>query len=817
MAGQLNYAAALKKEVSVRDFVPYCSHVTENIIKTANGDFLFCIRVLGAAHQSADTTDLNSWHNQLNGFMRNLSSPNVAIWSNIIRREYNEYPGGEQPPGFVHDLNEKYRKHMMADTLMVNELYISVVYRPQPLKAARIFDIFAPIGKAERIEQERDRLDEMDDLIKTAMAALDRYDPMLLGCYEHKGNWFSEAAEFLAYLINGEWHRMPLPRGELRDALPMSRPFFTKAGLMSLMSPTRTSYCAALAIQEYPAETSPGLLDELLSVPFEFMLGQSFTFISKPAAKGRMQRQQSRLVNAGDVAKSQVAALDDAMDDITSNRFVMGSHSLAIIIRGASDKELKENVGMAGTVLSEASIKWAREDIGSAGAFWSLLPGNFGYRIRVGDINSRNFAGFSSLHNYPIGRLRGNQWGHALTMFRTSSGAPFYFSYHKSEEGIDAKRAAKLDPNHKELANTIVIGPSGAGKTVLEGFLLAQSQKFHRPPHQRLTSVVFDKDLGAAVAVRAMGGRYYPLKNGVPTGLNPFSLDPTPNNLTFLETLVSHLVREENNPLTARQKAEISSAIAGVMAPNVAREKRRLGSVHAFLDKSDENGLAARLARWCRGYGPLSWLFDNTTDTLTLDETPIIGFDMTEFLDNDETRTPLTMYLMHRIESLFDGRRVVIYMDEFWKLLDDPEFTDFAKNKLVTIRKQNGLLVMFLQEIQQATRSPIAFAIIGQTATKIFLPNPAADHNDYVKGFKTTEREYEIVRELAEKSRKFLVKQGSNSAVAELNLRGFDDELAVLSGNSATSQLAERLVLELGDDPDVWLPEFHRRRRAMLE
>lgn len=817
MGAPLSFAGAIKNEVEVREFVPYASHVTENVIKTTSGDFVFCVRILGAAHQSADPSQINGWHNQLNGFLRNLSSPNVAVWSNIIRREYNEYPGGEHPPGFVRELNEKYRAHMMADTLMINELYLSVVYRPQPLKVARIFDLFAPVGKAERVQAEIDHLDQMDDLIKTTMAALDRYEPELLGCYEFKGNWFSETCEFLAYLINGEWHRIPLPRSELRDTLPTSRPFFTKAGLMSLMSPTRTTYGAALAIQEYPAETLPGLLDDLLSVPFEFMLGQSFTFISKPAAKGKMQRQQSRLVNAGDVAKSQVEALDDAMDDITSNRFVMGAHSLALIIRAGSDKELKENIGMAGTVLADAGIKWAREDIGSAGAFWSLLPGNFDYRIRVGDINSRNFAGFSSLHNYPIGRLRGNQWGDALTMFRTTSGAPYYFNFHKGEEGQDAKRAAKLDPNHKELANTIVIGPSGAGKTVLEGFLLAQSQKFHRPPHQRLTSVVFDKDLGAAVAVRAMGGRYYPLKNGVPTGLNPFQLDPTPNNLTFLEALVSNLVRRPDKPLTAREKANISQAIAGVMAPNVAREKRRLGSVHAFLDKSDEDGLARRIERWCRGLGPLGWLFDNQTDTLTLDETPIIGFDMTEFLDNDETRTPLTMYLMHRIESLFDGRRVVIYMDEFWKLLDDPEFTDFAKNKLVTIRKQNGLLVMFLQEIQQATQSSIAFAIIGQTATKIFLPNPRADRKDYIDGFKVTESEFQIISGLMENSRRFLVKQGSNSTVAELNLRGFDDELAVLSGNTATSALAERLVMELGDDPDVWLPEFHRQRRAMLE
>jgi type IV secretion system protein VirB4 len=187
---------------------------------------------------------------------------------------------------------------------------------------------------------------------------------------------------------------------------------------------------------------------------------------------------------------------------------------------------------------------------------------------------------------------------------------------------------------------------------------------------------------------------------------------------------------------------------------------------------------------------------------------------VTEFLQNEETRTPTIMYLFHRIEALLDGRRVPIFMDEFGQLLNDPAFEDLSRNKLVTIRKQDGFLVMFTQSPRQVLQNKIAFAIIEQTATKIFLPNPAADHDDYVHGFKLTEREYEIIRELGEKSRQFLIKQGGNSVVAELNLRGFDDELAVLSGNTATSLLVEKLVAEHGTSPAQWLPEFHRLRHG---
>lgn len=813
MGTSFKFSDTLATEEDIASFIPYTSQVTENAIRLASGDYIQVIRMQGAAHESADVENINAWHDQLNGFMRNIASPHVAVWSHIVRREYGEFPGGTFPPGFCHDFNAKYRERMAGEKTLVNELYLTLVYRPQPLQAARFLDFLTSKNPHDLKEKQTEELEAVAELTASALAALDRYEPELLGCYESRGNVFSEVLEFLAFLINGEWRKFPLPRAEIRNILSTARPFFGKGGLLSLKGPARTQYGSMLTIQEYPSITCPGILNDLLCMPFSLVVSQSFTFLSKPVALGRMKRQQARMVNAGDVATSQVEGIDEAMDDLTSNRFVMGAHSLSVLVLGTDPKALNEHISDAGAALSESGMKWAREDSGIAGAFFAQLPGNFDYRVRVGDITSRNFAGFSSFHNFPIGRIRGNQWGNAVTMFTTTSGAPYYFNFHKGEQG-DAKKAAKLDPNHKDLANTVVIGKSGTGKTVLEMVLLAQAQKFSEPERGKvLTCVLFDKDLGAAVGVRAMGGRYYPLKNGVPSGFNPFQMDPTPNNLTFLERLVKQLVKHEGLPITPRQDREISAAIKGVMA--ASKSKRRLGSVLEFLDPTDANGLQVRLAKWCRG-GPLAWLFDNAEDTLRLDECTMVGFDVTEFLDNDLTRTPTIMYLFHRIESMIDGRRIPIFMDEFWKLLGDEAFEDLAQNKLVTIRKQDGFLVMFTQSPKQVLKSPIAYAIVGQTATKIFLPNPEADYDDYVNGFKLTVREFNIVKELGEKSRRFLIKQGDNSVVAELNLRGFDDELAVLSGNTATSLLAESLVAELGDDPNVWLPEFHRIRKERI-
>jgi len=243
---------------------------------------------------------------------------------------------------------------------------------------------------------------------------------------------------------------------------------------------------------------------------------------------------------------------------------------------------------------------------------------------------------------------------------------------------------------------------------------------------------------------------------------------------------------------------------------------RRLSMVRQLLPNVGENSLHARLTKWCTG-GRLGWVFDNPTDRIELAQSGLFGFDDTELLDDAEVCTPVTMYLLNRTESVIDGRRFIYVMTEFWKRLDDPVFTDFAKNKQKTIRKQNGLGIFDTQSPADVLRSDIARALIEQSGTFFFLPNPRADYDDYVHGFKLTEAEFNIVRNLGENSRMFLVKQGHQSAIGRLDLKGLGDVLDVLSGTTDNVELLDAIRARVGDDPDVWLPVFREqlaRRRA---
>jgi type IV secretion system protein VirB4 len=172
MGAAIKYADALKKEVTTAAFIPYSSHVTKNAVKLANGDYIQTIKMQGAAHESADIQDINSWHDQLNGFMRNIASPNVALWSHVVRREYGEYPGGEFQPGFCRDFNEKYRQQMANEKMLVNELYLTIVYRPQPLKVAKLFDMFGKKDPKALQQRQLDELEALHDVTGAALAAL---------------------------------------------------------------------------------------------------------------------------------------------------------------------------------------------------------------------------------------------------------------------------------------------------------------------------------------------------------------------------------------------------------------------------------------------------------------------------------------------------------------------------------------------------------------------------------------------------------------------------------------------------------------------
>jgi type IV secretion system protein VirB4 len=802
---------ALRRERAAAEHIPYTAHVGETVVKTASGDYLQAFRLGGTSFESADDEQLNTWHERLNVLWRNVASPHIALWTHLIRRPERAAPRVTSGCGFADRLTTRYRERLAGETLMVNDLYIAVCYRPAAgLAAGLVSKVLSRTRAAPETVELLDALENCAKLAQTLRAALARYEPEPLGVYRCGEIWCSSLLEYLALLINGEWRQMPLPAGPLSTALATTRLLFGNEAIEYRM-PAATRVGAMLGIKEYPTPSVAGMFNRLLSAPFALVITHSFTFLTRASAQGLLQRQFHRMANAGDFAISQAAQLKEALDQLSGGEFVMGDHHFTLQVLADVEEEprdapvgtrlrsLNDCVAQARSLLADTGMTVAREDLALEAAFWAQLPGNFALRPRKAPITSRNFAAMAPFHNYPLGRPDGNHWGEALTLLSTRARSPYYFSLHASDPA-DPDGGSRKDTGH-----TFICGPTGSGKTVFIGFLVAMLQR------QGATQIVFDKDRGLEILVRALNGEYLDLKHGAPTGFNPLQLAPTPAHVEFLKSWLQMLVRPAGGrSLTAREDADLEQALRGTLS--LARPARRLSRLLEFLDPTDAEGLHARLTRWCEAArGDYAWVFDNPRDSVIerLAGHPIVGFDTSEFLDHELTRAPVTYYMFHLVRQLLDGRRLVCWMDEFWRLLADPAFESFAREGPKTWRKLNGVMCLATQSASDVLDSPISRTIIEQTATKVFFPNADASAEEYTGGFGLTEREFRLIKEQLEPgSRAFLVKQGHHSIVCRLDLKGFDAELAVISGRARHVERLHRLMEQHGADPGRWLGAF---------
>jgi type IV secretion system protein VirB4 len=781
---------ALAREGDARLHLPYARHLTDRVVALDTQALMLCVQLDGASFETADIADLNDWHGKLNSAWRNLADDRLAIWHHLVRREHEGYPAGQFRSAFAADLDAKYRAGLARGRMFVNELYLTLVLHPGRDGADRT-GAWVNRLRGVRVagEVEAERVQRLEDAGRDLLQYLGRYGPRPLATYQREGVWFSEPMALMRLLLTGRPEAVPLVRGHLGSAVHTARLIFGREAL-EVRDAADARFAGMFGVKEYPATTRPGLWNGLLSARFPFVASQSFAFLSKAAARAVMERKQNQMVSARDRAATQISGLSDALDDLISNRFVMGDHQASVLVYGEDPRALAANLSQARALLADSGLVTAREDLALEAAFWSQFPGNFSRRVRPAAITSRNFAAIAPFHTHPTGRAVGNHWGPAVALLRTSAGSPFHFNFHVGDVG-----------------HTFICGPSGAGKTVVQNFMLAQLEK--ASPQM----VFIDKDRGAELFVRACGGTYLTLRNGEPTGFAPFkALTFTAGDRTFLGALVRQLVGAGQASLTPAEDRAIDEAIAA-LAP-LPPAQRSLSALRALLGQRDASGIGARLERWRQG-GPLGWVLDNDADSIGLDAR-FLGFDMTHVLDNAEIRTPMMMYLFHRLSALVDGRRLVIDIDEFWKALGDEAFRGLAQDGLKTYRKQNAFMVFGTQSPADVLRSPIAHTILEQCATKIFLPNAHAAERDYVEGFGLTRREFALVREeLAPESRQFLIKQGLNSVVAELRLDGLCDELAILSGRTETVDLLDRIRARVGDDPANWLEPFHRERRLL--
>jgi type IV secretion system protein VirB4 len=769
--------------------LPYARHVDDFTLQSRDGRLMQFMHLRGFAFETADTQELNYRKAVRETMLRGIASSRFALYHHVVRREVSPELTGEFSDPFSRSVDEAWRERLSTRRLYVNDLFVTLVRRPMPGRVGLLQELVRMARGAADNREAAAALAQDQSALNTArdslLAALEPYGARLLGAYEGPQGLCSEPLEFLSLLFNGEMRPVRIPNADLGLYLPYRRVSFGadavefgKAGRLE------RSFAAMVSVKDYPGQTSPGMLDDLLRLPFEMVLTESFGFVDRQVTLDRMNLALRRMRAADDEALSLRRDLVTAKDDAAAGRSAFGEHHMTVMVKAPSLPDLNEAAADVQSAFTELGLIAVREDVNVEPAFWAQFPGNFKYIARRALISSGNYAALASYHNFPVGQARENQWGPAITVLETTSAGPYYFNFHRGD-----------------LGNFTVIGPSGSGKTVVLGFLLAQAQKV------RPRTVYFDKDRGAEIFLRAIGGRYDVLRPGQPTGLNPLLLGDTALNRRFLTDWTAKLLTGKGEPLDAEDQAGIAEAVdANFAQPPEFRRLRYYAELFRGGRRPTATDLAARLAPW-HGRGDYAWLFDNAEDGLDL-ETRTVGFDMTQILDDPAARTPAMMYLFHRVEQRLDGTPTIIVIDEGWKALDDEVFVGRIKDWEKTIRKRNGIVGFGTQSAQDALSSRISSAIIEQAATQIFMVNPKAQEAEYCGGFGLTAHEFDLVRTLPDTARCFLIKHGADSVVARLNLAGMPDLLTVLSGREGTVRRLDALRDELGDAPADWLPRL---------
>ncbi|RWD10435.1 VirB4 family type IV secretion/conjugal transfer ATPase [Mesorhizobium sp.] len=789
---ELGFGKVAHNERPMSTHIPYLRHVSDTVIGLENGSLLSVIKLDGLFFQTEDQAELNMRSVVQNTMIRALGSSRFSLWSTVIRREVETEIGGAFDEPFCELLNRRYMDQLREKRMFTNEIYLTIV-RSGMRGALGIGDSVKKLldraNREVRNQQTREDVTELEELISNITRELQKYGARALGTAYRDKEPYSEPCEFFNTILTcGVPRKMRLPRMGIRNFVGTSRLHFSKRTMQAQAAVDEDSrFGALLSVKEYPPFTGPGMLDGLLQVNHEFILTQSFTIADKPIAQERITRLQ-RQIQASDEAGSSVEKdIDYALNSLMNQEAVFGFHHLTLLCLSRDLQGVSKSVSELGACLTDMNINWLREDVNLEAGFWAQLPGNRSYIARKAMLSSANFSGLSSMHNFATGQIDGTHWGLPITILETTSQTPYWFNFHQ-----------------RDIGHFLVTGPTGSGKTVALTFLLAQAMRVNPTPK----AVFFDKDRGAEIFVRAIGGSYEVLSPETPTGFNPLQLENTGPNREFLMRLLKAMLRSsDRRDFTQEDEDTLEKALTRLMQePAAERNLPNLSGLLVGRSRADANDLHSRLRPWIDG--EKAWLFNAQHDVLSFSGHSVFGFDMTSILGNEELRTPALMYLYHRLDELLNGDPVMFFMDEGWQLLQDETFSNFIVDKMKTIRKLNGIVGFGTQSAADIAKAKASHTLIEQSATNIHFPNPRADEESYIKRFGLTVKEFNFIKSTPPEKRAFLVKHGNDSVIARLDLSSMPDMVKVLSGRKKTIEECAALREKYGDEPENWLAEF---------
>ena len=446
-----------------------------------------------------------------------------------------------------------------------------------------------------------------------------------------------------------------------------------------------------------------------------------------------------------DSKESQVRELGEGVKEIELYGNYFGEFSLTVVVYDLDLAKVDRACADFYKVFSVHDAQLYEEKYNLLNAFLAAVPGNHVFNLRRLYLLNTNYADFSFLFTLHSGAPRNEHLREEyLAVLETNHHTPYFLNLH-----------------YRDVAHTIILGRTGAGKSFLLNFLATNLQKY--APH----TFIFDLGGSFESLTQLFSGSY--VRVGLESGdftINPFSLPPTKENLDFLALFVKALLqgpkRPELDPATER---ELFYQIENLYS--VDPSLRTLSVLANTLGRD----VALRLAKWTRG-GQFGFLFDNTEDTLSFSRFQCFDFQrMSQYPDLLE---PLLFYILHRANAVISDRQIssvfkAFFIDEAWVFLKNPSIQRYVVEALKTWRKQNAAMILSTQSLDELKRSDILDVIIESCATKIFLANPDMDRELYRRQFHLNENEVGLIAGLIPKQQ-FLIKTPELAKIANLNV-----------------------------------------------
>jgi type IV secretion system protein VirB4 len=379
----------------------------------------------------------------------------------------------------------------------------------------------------------------------------------------------------------------------------------------------------------------------------------------------------------------------------------------------------------------------------------------------------------------------------------------------------DGSTPFRLCLHEGDVGHTLVVGATGAGKSVLVGLLLAQWRRY-----ARARTVTFDVGYSHYVSGRAMGAAHYDLA-GPLAAQNPVQMQPLrdvhlPEVRTWAVDWVEQLVELQGQALTPEERGRLAHAV-GLLAENPP-EGRTLTALLVNLGTE-------RLRALVRPYtleGAYGQLFDADRDSFGGPGTGPEGeggtrhqvVELSHLVGmSDRVLVPALTYLFRRVEESLDGSPTLIVIEEAWAALMHGRFADRLRQWLLTLRKRNASVVVVAHSPAQFRDSAVKNAqlIVESCPTRIFLPNPDAVEPDTAALYRWLGlNEAEVARlARARKKRDYYVRSPSGARMFDLALSPVEVAfLTTLPGRSADETVREAAQLAEAEGerwPAEWL------------